>query len=660
MEHLPHAARQDIKFWRERLTPVLSLSRGVTQALEQIAETTETPYPTVRRKFYALKERGVMALLDRRLAGPRYWKTKAERSTTLSEVDRAVVKIYAEDNSRSSRQAAKDMRKDWRTGKVRTTTATDTRTGYPFGWSLGNLAKHISDQFELAASRRGRALASSHRRLVYTTRKDLWVGSHYMFDDLWHDFFVNSFAEKQAGRPLELFSHDLFSARKVRWGIRVRTQKEDGTMHGLAENMTRYIVAATLYLDGYSKRGTVLVAEHGTAAIKGATKQKAGVYLRNGIDEALFRLTEGLVTVDRSGMQGAAPHAGQYPGIVRGNPRMKASLESSNNLTHNVFGALPGQTGPDRQRRPEQLEAMLRANDRMLALRERLPEASRALLDFPILEVNQFLSVAQDLYTAMENDPDHELEGWVECQHVMQEILLAGVWHNQQMLMNGSAEEQALALQLIGSGKIQTRPRRMSRREVWDRGSQDLVKLCGAGVVAILGEDLAKPRPIRKGIFEFEDAELGAGIHRYEGVVFDAYGRRIRLDEGETYEVFGNPFAPQRLFVCDSKLGYVGEAKRMESPSRANVEAVRRVMGAAAAEEAERLAGLRERHAGQAVAKRDREQMVADLESGNPVTEGHVEARRQQKTETQARETATRRTNAKDAAIARELLAADD
>jgi hypothetical protein len=481
-----------------------------------------------------------------------------------------------------------------------------------------------------------------------------------MLDDMWHDFFVNSFAEKQAGRPLELFSHDLYSARKVRWGIRVRTQRKDGSMAGLAEEMTRYILAATLYLDGYSPRGTVIVAEHGTAAVEGSTKETAGVMIREGIDQALYAVTEGLITIERSGMTGAAAHAGQYPGISRGNPNMKASLESSNNLTHNVFAALPGQTGPDRQRRPEQLAALLTANERMLRLYDRLPEASRCLLNFPLLELNQFLTVAQDLYGEMERDPDHELEGWLECGHVVNEIMLGGVWENQARLMAGTAAEQELALSLIGSGQLKTRPRRMSRREVWDSGARDLIKLPGAGVVAILGEDMAEARPMRKGEFQFEDADLGPGIHRYEGVIYTAFGGRERLNEGETYEVFANPFAPQRLFVCNAAMGYLGECKRIESPTRGNIEAVRRVMGAVAAEEAERLAGLRERHAGDAIEIRERKRVTDDLEASAPVTEGNVDAVREDRAEAKAGRQATQRANASDAELARQMLDSED
>ncbi len=616
---LPKPARDDHSFWLARLEPLLAMKRGRKAELHRIATETQAGYGTVRRKFYALLQHGTLGLVDRRLAGPRWWR-QAPETTALPAADQALVKLYCEKNDRSSRAGCKQLRADWRRGQVRTTQAKDPRTGYPRGWSIDNLLRYASDRFELTAARKGTAPAAAHRRLVYTTRADLYVGSHLQLDDMWHNVFVNSFAEKQAGRPLELFSHDLFSGRKVRFGVRVRTRKEDGTWHGLEERMTRYILAATLHLDGYSPRGTILVAEHGTAAI------------RDGIERALHEHSAGLITIERSGMQGAKAHAGQYHGVVRGNPRMKASLESSNNLTQNVFGHLPGQTGKDRQDRPEQLPALLADNERWLRLYDRLSPAHQALVQFPILEVNQFMAVAHELYGQIENDPDHDLEGWVQAGNVAQELLLGGQWIDQRVLMAGSADEQEMALALIGQGKLQTRPRRMTRREVWDRGAGELVKLTGAGVVAILGDDLARANPeiVRKGMIEFEDADIGPGVHRYEGVVFDPFGARRRLDEGEAYQVFANPFALDWLFVRDARGSYLGEAKRIVDPSRGNIEAVHRTMGATAGEQAERLAGVRERHAGEAETKRERTEINERLESGLPVTEAeHRTARRE-------------------------------
>ncbi|MBV9657178.1 MAG: hypothetical protein JO295_03615 [Verrucomicrobia bacterium] len=581
---LPKPARDDFDFWFRHLNPLLYLTQGgICAAIERVAKDTDTPMPTVRRKFYALQRQGFRALIDKRLAGPRWWQTREQCG--LSDADKELLRAYAENNQRVSRSAAKQLRTDWRTGKVKTETPVDPRTGYPRGWSLGNLCRreNLPTRFELKAARLGRSAAASERQLVYTTRRGLWVGSHIQIDDMWHDLFVNSFAEKQAGRPLELFTHDLFSARKIRWGIRVRTRKADGTWHGLEERMTRFILAATLFLDGYSPRGTMLVVEHGTAAI------------REAIERALHEHTGGLITVSRSGMQGAAAHAGQYPGITRGNPRHKASLESSNNLTHNVFAHLPGATGKDRQHQPEQLSALLTHNASLLAARARLSPEAAALIELPLLEVGQFHRVAGELYGQIESDSDHELEGWLECGHVAQQFFGPHGWQD----IPADADPEKVAV-LLSSGFVQTRPRKLSRREVWERGAGELRRIGGPLVCAILGDDLAVERRCDKGQFEFSDADLGPGEHRYTSAGQDADGFPVRFRDGETYQFLANPFAPQWAFIRDARGAYLGQVRRIEKTQRTaeEMDALHRRMGAAAHEEKEALRALGIRHAG--------------------------------------------------------------
>lgn len=492
---------------------------------------------------------------------------------------------------------------------------------YPRGWSEATLYRCKPSRFHLTANRVGRTAAQAHTPLVYTSRANLWVGSHYMVDDMWHDFFVNCFTEKQAGRPLELFSHDLYSARKVRWGVRVRTRKDDGSYNALTEKMTRYILAATLYQDGYSPRGTVMVGEHGTAA------------WNEEIEQAMREASGGLVTTQRSGMTGAVAHAGQYPGLSKGNFRMKASLESGNNFTHNEFDALPGQTGMDVAHRPEQLDGQLRNNAMLLAAYQQLPEQRRELLQFSLLELNQFMSVATEIYGNIENYTDHDLNDWIECGHVVNEFFFDGRWVDQRALLGQDEEMRAMFERGIESGTIKTRPRKMSRREAWDRQAGDLIKLPGYGVVAILGSDLAVERKVIDGQFVFEDAEVGPGYHRYFSTAFDPEGRRIELRDGETYQAFVNPFAPDALFVCNAKGGYIGECKRTTIPGREEVDAVQRACGAAAKRESDRLQPLRARHMAEAREKARRQGNNARVAGDAPVTpEEKQEARDQART----------------------------
>jgi hypothetical protein len=455
---------------------------------------------------------------------------------------------------------------------------------YPTGWA--NLYRKVdSSKFRRAAATLGRIGAKKHRPMVLSSRQGCYVASHYMWDDVWHDLFVNSFAEKQAGRPLELFSHDYYSGRKVRWGAKVRTEDDNGKSCGLTGKMMRMVIAATYYLDGYSPRGTINLAEHGTANFM---EELGGI---------LYDASGGLITVQESGMQGKAAHAGQYDGRGLGNPNFKASLESSNNLLHNMEAHLPGQTGPDRQRRPEQLHGMLTYNSRLLAAMQQLPADKAALLQFPLLEIGQYMGVLSDIYRFIENDAEHDLEGWIECGHIMQEIQILGDWRTQDELLMLPDGQRDMALAMIQRGMMPTRPRKMTRAEVWQRGSADLVRIHGGTVCRILGDEFAIERKVQSHQFLFEDREVGPGQHRYEGIITDAEGREMALKDGETYKTTVNPFAANQLFVQDAKGRYIGTAKRCERHSRMDMEALKRSMGRAAHLESELLAPLATRQA---------------------------------------------------------------
>lgn len=604
---LPEVVKREVHTWLHALSEIIDAPhRGC--AFSAASRQLQCSLKTVIRKYYAFVNNGH----DWRVLVNRA-KAPAREDVGLPSEIIQLYKIYTERNQRKSAPAHRAMMRDWKAGKLDEFVfdrspvkinwpKVDHRTGRPTGCTYSNLQRQAkAPRFDLTIARIGRTAGAAYRPLVYTGRKGLWVMSHCMLDDMWHDFFVNSLAEKQAGRPLELFSHDLYSARKIRWGVRIRTRDETGKYNGLAERMTRYILAATLFEVGYSRRGTVIVAEHGTAAVDGITKKGKFTHtIRDGLDKELWEISGGLITVERSGMTGAAAAAGQYSGLSKGNFRMKASLESSNNLVHNEFAALPAQTGMSVERRPEQLNGLLRHNNALLAAYSLLPELMRERLQFPMLEVNQFMPIAIELYRHIENYTDHNLTDWIECGHVVNEFYFDGRWMDQRAVIQAAPEVQDLFSAMLDSGRIETRSRPMSRREAWDAGAGELVKLPGHGVVAILGGDLAIERKVKDGRFEFTDAEVGPGLHRYDSLAVDPQGRKCELREGEVYQAFVNPFAPETLFVCNARGGYIGECKRIATACRGDEEAVQRACGAAAKRESDLLNPYRLRHMAEA------------------------------------------------------------
>jgi len=605
---LTDAAREDLDYWRGLLAPVIGEKRGITGHLQRIALMSGQPFRTIEKRYYAAKRLGILGLVDKRLAGPKFWKLRARRVAPHVSQSKGLQQLWqmlCEQNKRKCRPQFKVLVAMWKKRDERIAAIAEYADfpGWPKlppGWTYPNLMRYAPDAFSLAAARIGPFAAKAHRQTVFTTRVGLYVGSHIQLDDKWHDFFVNTFADKQpqAGRPLELYTFDLFSARKVRWGIRVRTKDADGKYAGVPEHMTRYTLAAHLHLDGYSPRGTIVVAEHGTAAVA------------DRIAQALHAHSGGLITLSESGMTGDIAHLGQYPGLVRGNPNHKAALESNNNREHNAFGALPGQTGSSIVNRPEELAGRLDYNAELLAAYQQLPAEKAALLDFPLLELNQFMNLADHVYTILERDRVHELEGWVEAGNVVQSFEFGG----QEILETAlSPEQRAAIVPLLAAGVIQGRPLRMSRREVWDLGARELVKLPGWGVCDILGDDLARESTVAAGMFEIQDQEIGPAIYRYESLVRDAEGRARELRDGEKFQVFINPFALGTLFVRDAQGRYVGECRQIHAPSRADMDGVRRAMGATAHREAELLAPLVNRHAAEAREKQARHKRNAEV-----------------------------------------------
>jgi hypothetical protein len=471
--------------------------------------------------------------------------------------------------------------------------------GYPAGWNERNLRRYAPTKYELKAVRIGRSAAATDRRLVYTTRAGLYVGAIYQFDDMWHDLMVNCLRERKPGRPLELFSHDLYSARKVRWGFRVRTKNDDGSYNGLAERMTRMILAATLYQDGYSPRGTKLVAEHGTAAIS------------DRIEQSLLSASGGLITVHRSGMEGAPTHDGLYAGRAKGNFHFKASLESLNNLTHNRFAHLPGQTGKDVMNRPEQLHGLLKNNDALLAAMSQLPPDRAALLQFPLLTTEEFFRLALAIYENIHNRTEHDLEGWQE--NIVPQFQLGGIWQDRDALMLLPPAEQSMAMAMLQSGAITTRERRLSPNEVWQRGASDLIPIHAGAVCDILGPDLAAERTIRSQMIEFQDIEVSRDPLRYSALVRDIHGRETLIRDGEKVLAFANPFDTEQLFLQDARGKFLGIAPRVQSVCSNDLEAIHRACGAAAKVESAALAPIRARHAQEARDKSARHRHNAAL-----------------------------------------------
>jgi hypothetical protein len=529
--------------WEAVVTPLLGVRDDIASAIREHAARHGLPEGTVRKKFYLYKKHGFAALINRRRE-PALRKNPAK--SKLPEADAETLKLYAARYQRNSAAAVRAMLADWRRGAIAAEAPVDPGTGFPRGWTYRNLIRHVPSRFELVAARIGRTAAAAHRPLVYTTRRDLYVGQFYLFDDIWHDHFVNNLDSRQTGRPLEFHALDLASAYKFAWGSRVRAQRPDGTHEGLKGDDFRFLLASCLLGTGYHPAGTTLVAEHGTAAIS------------EHVERVLYDETGGAITVSRSGMVGAAAHAGQYAGLSKGNFRFKAALESHGNLTHNEFAALPGQAGKDRDHRPEQLAGLLKHNNALMAALAALPPERAAWLRWPLCTIQQFRLICEEVYARINARTEHDLEGW---------------------------DDRYLPDPRTGG------MRKMSPAEVHRSGRTPLRPISVEAVALVIGPAGAVERTTRNGMIELRDCEISGDVLRYDATA---------LPDRQKFATVVNPFDPSLLFAFDSKGRFVSALDRLQSVSRGDYDAVKRACGAAAKREAALLAPLRQRHAADA------------------------------------------------------------
>lgn len=532
---LPADVRQEVRVWISRLE---SVSPPVTAALKELAKSCGVSFATARRKYDAWSKQGWEGLVNR---------SKAREGE--AGLDPAFVEHWQRlcvENQRKCRPAYRKLCRDFLAGATIPGVAEGTpRHTLPSGWSYENLMRHKPTPYQLKAIRIGRTASSDLGPMVYTTRAGLAVGEMYMFDDIVHDHFVNVLDTSKTGRPVEFHALDLKSACKIHWGISARTESDiTGRMESLRGEHMRFLLASLLSSHGYRPiGGTTLIVENGTAAIQ------------EDLEQILSDLTGGLIRVARSGMKGEAAFIGQYAGRGKGNFRFKAALESLGNLIHNEMAdvmQLPGQTGLNKDMRPEGTHGLLDHNDALLnaltAISETRPDIAQ-MLRYPLVSLTQFREIAEQIYARINCRTDHRLEGW-----------------------------DAMCVPADGGLSI----RRMSPAEVWTGGRRALTPLRPEGIAQVLYRDSASEvRVTNRHEIEVMDKHLSADALRFNAASYTP---------GDKYQAVLNPFAPSHLFLFDVRGRYVAAIPRIARPSRNDDDAVKRELGRVNRELADRLA----------------------------------------------------------------------
>jgi hypothetical protein len=453
---------------------------------------------------------------------------------------------------------------------------------HPAGWSYARLVKLKPTRFEQTAMSIGRRAASAFRPQVYTTRVGLKVGQIVFFDDQVHDVRVNHVGNRRkVQRPLELACMDCFSAAFIAHGFKP-TIWQDATETRVMlrkQDMVWFAMHWLLNIGWRQDTGTMVIAEHGTAQFADWMQSKIG------------ELTGGKITFTAGGIDRRASFPGMFDGPARGNFRIKAGIESSFGLARNETSDMtgfPGQVGKDRNHAPEEWKARERHNELLQLASETLPPEQQALLRYPFLEWNQFVTLALALYDRVNRRSGpgmefwtHELEGWTAAG------LLANEWRpsleSPWLPMSGllalpAPQQAAVGFLLEGQPETLTRTRKLSPAEVWSRGRSELVRAPGYWIALILPPEYGVERKAGDNhLFEFEDQEISPNPMRYLAQIDGRF-----LSPHESYLTYVNPFNPSELYICDARQRYLGACPAWQTLTKGDLEAIHEQCGRAA------------------------------------------------------------------------------
>lgn len=488
--------------------------------------------------------------------------------------------------------------------------------GHPAGWSYPNFCRLCQEpKMTRLLATTGMKAASNYAFHVPQTRVGLEAGQYIMCDDLWHDFKVKRTMKSPEGRMLELFFMDLFSAKRVCYGLKCEVEDDETKVRRrLQERDMRFLTAALFSIHGYRKAGTTIICEAGTAVV------------RDDIARELFNATGGAIRVEMGKTRATPAYPGWYRGRSGGNPRFKAALESSNNLTHNASAMLIGQTGSnERVNAPEELHGRAETDKALLKAISglRLSPQKLEMIRWAFMLQSQAADIVDNIYKYIDGRTEHDLEGWESAGLVTGEVRpdpRSPNW-TPTYALPAVTEEQVQAVQALMRLPGCFRLRRLSPSEVWAREQSNLVKIPMSVLPQIIGRDLAVERKLNDhGSFLFEDSDISHEPLRFVGIAVDPHGHNILLKNGEAYSTFCNPFDQRFLLVCDAAGRYVGRCERVNKVCRADDEALHRAMGQAAEVNAGRMREFVARNAGHAEQRAEDSDVNRRILADAPVT----------------------------------------
>ncbi len=473
-----------------------------------------TSVGTLKRQYYAWKSDGLAGLVDRR---------KLRKLTKVNPWVECYM-MHAENHNRSNKGGYDAMmekfwggeslphgigtwREWWRKEHPHKAVPAECPAGYtPRCAAYSNLQRAAKGSnpymgCQIIASRQGRKAMHPFLLPVLRTRIGLKPGQVIEFDDVDTDVEVVMPGIAKIARPVLYVGYDVASGMKVCSVCRPEYPKTEGKKKdSLKEQEFRFMASDYMINVGFHREGVRLVGEHGTAAFRDPLQKRMKSIPGYGH----------LISFDESGILAEAIHAGYFKGNGGGNFRLKAFCERMHRLEHSHRAMLMGQVGQDADHRPESHAALVKYNSQiMTAAKELLTPAEQELIRYSLIKYADFVQIAERLSDSISDRRDHQLEGWEPNTGLFYRLSENdNEWKPMSDFDDYPPEEREQFLAHIQRNRKHglIANLQLTRREVWNQGKKDLIRIPLIDLPMLLDERDAREITVQpSGIFEFKD-----------------------------------------------------------------------------------------------------------------------------------------------------------
>lgn len=580
--------------------------------LVALAEQKGKTFKAMEHKYHRWLKGGAMALADKRriAAAAREnifyseFKTYAERDTnTLKGGYDAMLR----DIRRGQAFSFGTWRDLWKRDRPYDAVPDACPSNYiPYGFTYARMDALWKRDPTAALARawhiRGQQYAAANIMSVLRSRVGLAVGAVFQADDVWHNTDVFMAGLKGCFNPLEFAIYDVASAFKVVSAMKPRMLVRDEATgkerrDNLKEQQFRFALAYLVCCKGFHRDGALFVLEHGTTAIREPVQRRIESIPGYG---KLFKFST-------SGIKNLPAVKGMFMGKAAGNPRHKSTVEGHHNIMHNATASLPGSHGRDAAHMRENNTAMVSYTEAMLERARKIDPTLEQLLILPKLDWRTYQRGFYQLEDAVMDRRDHKLEGWNDRERMYYRLGEAMDWRPCAELADLDPEKAAAIAAYLHAHPEDMQMMRMSRREAWQAGQAELIRLPLIEMPYFLDVRDVREATVREdGTIAFEDSIYFPGERKiYIAQVTKRDGTIERIAPGTKVKFFWNPLGElaSKIWLADDAGDVVGMMSAMKTARWCDPESIKVAMGQQAHQIAELMADTRARHAGEAAAQ---------------------------------------------------------